>query len=403
MTLTELTQLLEPPNKHFDGHLMLNDGNAMWTLSFIQGQLLYAADQLHAVRRWNRVLKQYFPNWNWPTETTQAIDPQTWQLALLDQGIQQQQLSLIRAKLLIRKVAQECLFELSSCPHLKSDWQPRSFSISRSCHSIALSSWEVKMTLSQVKNMQQQWQEAELEENLSPRLSPTIKNGVSTQFLPISRQYLNGDLTFWDLADQKSQSVAEIIKSLLPFVDKGILEFQTIPDTPLPEIQVVASSAPTVQPSTTSTVPQVQPPPPSISKIPIPRPTFQNNASGDKAVIACIDDSPVLAHTLKKILKSAGYGVLIIQEPMRGFSQLIEHQPSLILLDLMLPNADGYSVCKFLRDSPVFEKTPIIILTGQNKPIDRARARLAGATEFLVKPPKPEELIQMIQKHLEAS
>ena len=72
----------------------------------------------------------------------------------------------------------------------------------------------------------------------------------------------------------------------------------------------------------------------------------------------------MLAHGLKKILATAGYDVLIIQEPMRGFSLLIEHKPDLILLDLMLPNADGYSICKFLRDTPVFEKTPIIILTG---------------------------------------
>ena len=403
MTLTELTQLLALPNKHFDGHLILNDDNAQWILSFVQGQLLYTADPLHAVRRWNRVLKKYFPNWTWPSETSKAIDPQIWQLNLLDQGIQQQQLSLIRAKLLIRKVAQECLFELSNYPHLKGDWQPRSFSISRSCHSIALSSWEVKMTLSQVKNMQQQWQAAELEEKLSPTLAPILKSGASTQFLPISRRYLNGDLTFWDLADRENQPVAEIIKSLLPFIDKGILDFQTIPDTPLPEIRVATLSASTAQRPTESTPLQITPPIPSISTSSTSQSTSQKKLSGNKPVIACIDDSPVLAHTLKKILESAGYGVLVIQEPMRGFSQLLEHQPSLILLDLMLPNANGYSVCKFLRDTPIFEKTPIIILTGQNKPIDRARARLAGATEFLVKPPKPEELLQMIEKYLEVS
>ena len=111
----------------------------------------------------------------------------------------------------------------------------------------------------------------------------------------------------------------------------------------------------------------------------------------------------MLAHRLKQILFSAGYHPLIIQEPMRGFSQLIEHKPSLILLDLMLPNADGYSVCKFLRETPAFKKTPIIVLTGQSKPIDRARALVAGATEFLAKPPQPRALLQMIQTHLVAS
>ncbi|MDB9528299.1 response regulator [Oscillatoria sp. CS-180] len=400
MTPTELTQLLDPPNKRFDGHLILNDDNAQWTLSFVKGQLLYVADQLHAVRRWNRVLKQFFPNWNWPSESLTAIDPKTWQLALLDQGVQQQQLSLIRAKLLIRKVTQECLFELSHRSHLQSDWQPRSLSISRACHSIALSVWEVKMTLSQVENMQQQWQAAKLE-RLSPDLSPVLKKGAPTECLPVPSQYLNGKLTLWDVADQKSQSVTELIQSLLPLVDKGFLEFQSIPDIPLPQIRVNTSFVPVAQSSSQSAVSQVKSPQLPLSKAPVAPPKSQANASESKAVVACIDDSPVLAHTLKKILESAGYEALTIQEPMRGFSELIEHQPSLILLDLMLPNADGYSVCKFLRDTPVFEKTPIIILTGKNKPIDRARARLAGATEFLVKPPQPEELIQMIEKHLQ--
>jgi chemotaxis family two-component system response regulator PixG len=85
---------------------------------------------------------------------------------------------------------------------------------------------------------------------------------------------------------------------------------------------------------------------------------------------------------------------------MRGFTQLIEQKPDLILLDLQLPNVDGYSVCKFLRDSSVFEKTPIIILTAHNTVVDRVRAKQVGATAFLGKPPQSQELLQMVQKYL---
>jgi len=99
-------------------------------------------------------------------------------------------------------------------------------------------------------------------------------------------------------------------------------------------------------------------------------------------------------------LMQGGYQMLSIPEPMRGFGQLIEHKPDLILLDLLLPNADGYSICKFLRETPVFKETPIIILTAKNTQIDRVRAQLVGATGFLGKPPQPQELLQMIQKYL---
>ncbi|MBE9069543.1 response regulator, partial [Leptolyngbya cf. ectocarpi LEGE 11479] len=143
--------------------------------------------------------------------------------------------------------------------------------------------------------------------------------------------------------------------------------------------------------------------PPAVSMTVATSPQPEVRLSSDNTggpLIACIDDSPVLAHSLKKILSTGGYRTLIIQEPMQGFSQLIEHMPSLILLDVMLPHADGYSICRFLRDTPVFKHTPIIILTGRSKPVDRARASMAGATEFLVKPPEPKELLTMIGKHL---
>ncbi|MGF1524114.1 MAG: response regulator [Leptolyngbyaceae cyanobacterium] len=415
MKLIELAALLDPPSKSFDGHLIIGESKKTWTLSFVQGQLLYAVDELHAVRRWERLVKQHFPNWNWQTDNIPTTDKQPWQLSLLNKSIEQKQLSLIRAKLVVRAIAKECLFELSYLSNLNSSWKPVSFSLSPTCRNLALSGWEIRMTLNKVETMRQQWHQAGLE-LLSPRLSPMIKKSVKSQFLPISHQYLIGDHTLWDIAGQLDKSPVEIAQSLLPFVENGILELRAISDTALPAKlpqNVPLSVRPT---SRKSPLAKSSPPPLHKSQFTLPvRPSFtsptqlksaslakpeQGTSTSEQPVIACIDDSPVLAHSLKKILVAAGYRVLIIQEPMRGFSELIEHKPSLILLDLQLPNADGYSVCKFLRETPVFKDTPIIILTGQNSSIDRARARLAGASEFLTKPPQPEQLLQMIQEHL---
>ncbi|NET33389.1 MAG: response regulator [Cyanothece sp. SIO1E1] len=392
MRLIELTELVKAPTKHVDGNLVLNNHKMTWTLNFVQGQLLYAADELHAIRRWDRALKQHFPGWNSHIDAAHLRDRQFWQLYLLDQSINQQKLSLIRAKLVIRTISQECLFELSQCTNLNSNWQPFSVPISRNCRSIALSSWEMQMTLGAVKKMQQQWQDAGLEQ-LSPTLSPVLKNTAETQSLPVANQYLKGNFTLWDIARQLDKSLIEIVQFLLPSFKQGILEFKPISDLSLPMGQSLVTPPLTAQQPVGSRATQLK------SQL---KSQFTSSAD-QQPLIACIDDSPVLAYSLKKILVPAGYRMLSIQEPMRGFSQLIEHKPSLLLLDLLLPNADGYSICKFLRDTPVFEKTPIIILTGQNTPIDRARARLVGATEFLVKPPKPEELLQMIQKHLLAN
>ncbi|MEM9003089.1 MAG: response regulator [Cyanobacteria bacterium P01_F01_bin.86] len=438
MKLTELAALLEPPSKNFDGNLILDDHKTTWTLNFVQGQLLYIVDELHAIRRWGRLLKQHFPNWNWQIDVDQANEHQPWQLGLLDKSIDRKQLSLIRAKLVIRTIAKECLFELSYCPTFQSHWKPRSFPISLTCRNLSLSGWEIRMTLNKIETMRQQWEQAGLE-NLSPNLSPTLRKTVKAQFLPIENQYLQGDCTLWDIAGQLDKSPVEIAQSLLPFVENGMLEFNTIPDLTLqatsskadlssrvrqPSYAQPTLSKPQVAPSTgLPSTPLAKPQPTPLARLQstsfatsqstrlaelpstgtLSTPTAKPQSAlltGKQPVIACIDDSPVLAHSLKKILVAAGYRALIIQEPMRGFSELIKHKPSLILLDLLLPNADGYSICKFLRDTPVFKDTPIIILTGQNSSIDRARARLAGASEFLTKPPQPEQLIQMIQKHL---
>jgi chemotaxis family two-component system response regulator PixG len=377
MIVTFLTNDLNKLIKDSDGELILGSNTDFWTLRICQSQLLYATDEFHPVRRWDRALKQHLSKWNWSVEFSKLLDNQLWQCQLLEQGLSQKQLSLIQAKLVIRSVIQECLFELSSYIDFKSDWKPtqNQKAISTLFRVVALSANEIQTVFATAEQMQQRWQAAGLG-HLSPTLAPVLQKRVDSQALPVLDKYLNGNFTLWDIAVQLRKSVTEVTASLLPLVDKGILQFQKISDLPLPTVkQAVAATHP---PSN-------------------PQPL---NFAQKQPLIACIDDSPVLALTLKKILMPAGYQMLSIPEPMRGFSQLIEHKPDLILLDLLLPNADGYSICKFLRESPVFKKTPIIILTAKNTPIDRARAQLAGATEFLGKPPQPQELLQMIQKYL---
>lgn len=375
MILTKLTQELDNLSKLRDGELILSNNTVVWHLYLVQGKLLYAIDKYHPMRRWQRALKQHCPNWNWSVEYSQLSDNQSWECQLLTQGFSEKRLSLIQAKLAIRSVVQECLFELSSCTDLSSDWKPSQKTASIFYQTVALSPKEIQTVLNNATQMQQKWHAAGLN-RLNPSLAPILRQEATFQPLPLSDKYLNGQFTLWDIALHLEKSVSEIPRALLPFVEKGIVQFQKIPDLPVPTVkQSVAAELPLLESQ----------PIESTHKQPL---------------IACIEDSPVLAYTLKKILRPAGYEVLVILEPMRGFSELIEHKPDLILLDLHLPNADGYSICKFLRETPVFKKTPIIILTARNTQIDRFRAKQAGATEFLGKPPQPKELLQMVEKYL---
>ncbi|WP_416666687.1 response regulator [Egbenema bharatensis] len=396
MELAWLIEKLDKPIKHVDGEVTLCHQTKVWKIHLIRGQVLYIAGGEHPTRRWSRALQQHSINWNWSTELPRLPDKHNWECQLLNRGISQSQLSLVRAKLIVRSTAQEGLFELSSQTHMESQWMPNEYEIWDSCRSIALSSWEMQAILGRATRMRQEWQEAGLD-HLSPTLAPALtQQDLPAELLPVPQQYLNGELTLWDIALRLEQSVVGVTCSLIPWLEKGVLQFKAVEDcAPLTAEQPIGVTSPgATSPGATSpgaTSPGVTLPP-AASK---PPPVQQ------QPLIACIDDSPVLAHTLKKILVSSGYQMLSIPEPMRGFAQLIEHKPDLILLDLLLPNADGYSICKFLRDTPVFKKTPIIILTGQSSSIDRVRAMLAGATEFLSKPPHADELLQMIQKYID--
>ncbi|NEO44524.1 MAG: response regulator [Moorea sp. SIO4A3] len=402
MILIRLIEELEKLGKQRTiGELTLSNHSVVWKVYLVYGQLLYATDGVHPVRRFYRALKSHCPNY--VVELYEKSDYQPWEYQLLEQGINQKQLSLIQAKLMIRSIVQECFFELSGYTDLKNNWQPSQEKTSNLAMGLALSSREIQTVLAQANQNYQEWQAADFG-HLSPNLSPVLKPGTDPKLVPGLNKYLNGNLTLWDIAWEQKISLTEVTRFLLPFVEKSMLEFQRIPDLALPTVKAPVNppvKAP-VNPPVKAPVnlPVKAPVNPPVVRTPPPSETQPTKSAKRQPLIACIDDSPVLAHSLKTILIPAGYQMLSIEEPMRGFSQLIEHKPDLILLDLNMPNANGYSVCKFLRESPVFNKTPIIILTAQNTTIDRARARLVGATDFLGKPPDSQELLRIIQKYL---
>ncbi|MGK7874634.1 MAG: PleD family two-component system response regulator [Xenococcaceae cyanobacterium] len=398
-TLTKLTEELKNLSRQrATGELILRNQKVVGTLHLFSGGVLYATDVFHPVRRWDRALKRHCSNC--VIEPEQLSDNQSWEYQLLSQGISEKQLSLIQAKEVIRTVVQECLFELSCHTDLTSEWKPKPKTELSLPLLLALSTFEIKTIFSRAAQMQQQWQAAGLD-HLSPTLAPILKRKVHAQELPVSLKYLNGNLTLWDIAWQLEKSVIEVTRSLNPLVGKSILQFQKIPDLPVPTVKKPVAAAPSISKTKPkipdSPVPTVKKPVAAAPPRSETKPTF---SARKKPLIACIDDSPVVAHSLKKILVPAGYQMLSIQEPMHGFGQLVEHKPDLIFLDLNMPNADGYSVCKFLRNIPLFENTPIIILTAKDTLIDRTRAKLAGANDFVGKPAQAEELLQMVQKYL---
>jgi chemotaxis family two-component system response regulator PixG len=106
---------------------------------------------------------------------------------------------------------------------------------------------------------------------------------------------------------------------------------------------------------------------------------------------------------MEALLTASGYQFVGVEDGLRAFSILIARKPEVIFLDLVMPNTNGYEICAKLRKLAFFRNTPIVILTGNDGIVDRVRAKLVGASDFLSKPVEAETVLSVIHKHLEQS
>lgn len=116
--------------------------------------------------------------------------------------------------------------------------------------------------------------------------------------------------------------------------------------------------------------------------------------------IVCIDDSESMLSIISTYLGSEDFQVTLIQDSMKALMKLTSIKPDLILLDIGMPNVDGYQLCSLIRKSSSLKDIPIVMVTGSKGLIDRARARMAGATDYLTKPFIQADLLKMIMRHL---
>jgi twitching motility two-component system response regulator PilG len=116
--------------------------------------------------------------------------------------------------------------------------------------------------------------------------------------------------------------------------------------------------------------------------------------------IVCIDDGITTCKTVESILQQQGYEAIGITNPLEALSRVFQLKPDLILCDIAMPELDGYEICAMLRHSTAFRLVPIVMLTGKDGFIDRVKARMVGATDYLTKPFGDSELLMLIEKYL---
>ena len=119
--------------------------------------------------------------------------------------------------------------------------------------------------------------------------------------------------------------------------------------------------------------------------------------------VLLVDDSRVVHKIVEKILQRERIEVVSASDGLEALVILVDTQPDLILLDILLPRMDGYQVCQVVRHHPDFRDLPILLLSGKGSMVDRMRGKLAGATEYISKPFDPAALLQTVQRYLSTS
>jgi CheY-like chemotaxis protein len=116
--------------------------------------------------------------------------------------------------------------------------------------------------------------------------------------------------------------------------------------------------------------------------------------------IFCIDDSPTVLNSIKSFLDEQMFSVVGVTDSLQALMKIIRTKPDLILLDISMPNLDGYELCSLLRKHTYFKNTPVIMVSGKTSFVDRAKARMVRASGFLTKPFTQGDLLKVIFQHI---
>ncbi len=109
--------------------------------------------------------------------------------------------------------------------------------------------------------------------------------------------------------------------------------------------------------------------------------------------VLVVDDEPDVTELLDYKLRSEGYEVEVINDPLLIMGVAREFRPDLVILDIMMPELNGIQICRMLRSDPVMKEVPVIFLTARGEPDDRIKGLETGADDYICKPFNFKEIV----------
>ena len=365
-----LEQILQLAQQRFTGSVDFSSSVHSWTLFYCVGRFAWASNSYGANRQFCRLLQLHAD-----------IQPSSLDLngiALADPALYHIFLALSRRKpgltpeksmALIDAIVGETLFDLVQA----SQQYPLKIQVTTDGgieKSSVLMAALVRPEQS-VNNVTQAWKEwynsglGAIDPDQAPRIQypDQLKQKVSPSTYNTLQKVVDGQRTLREIGVLMKQKLKPLTASLLPYLQQGLMTMNPVVDLAFPFLQE------------------------------------QAKAASNTPLVACIDDSPQICQIMKVILEREGYQFVAIRDSLRAVSILLNQKPALIFLDLVMPVANGYEVCAQIRRVSALKKTPVVILTGNDGVVDRIRANMVGATDFLSKPIDDKKVIKLLQQY----
>ena len=346
--------------------------STQWHFYLDQGKLIYATGGVHPIRRWQRNLITNLPQIPFQLANLQSelsdrdadLSDNIWEYEQLSYWLEQQTITPQQANNAIMFVMEEILFDLTQARQV----------ICRLDRDKVLQSQtepiEPEQLIGITEQTWQSWEEASVADR-SPNLAPIILQPQELEQKTSISAYrslcklLNGNRNVRDLAVQLRMSPLQTVSSLLTYIQSGIFGLVEIPDL--------------LELSSTANI---------------------NYEKQSRPLIACIDDSLMISQMMEQIISMAGYRFVAVNDSAQAVNTLLDRQPDLIFLDIVMPKISGYDLCAQLRQYQEFAQTPIIFLTSNTGIVDRLRAKMVGSSDFVKKTVDADELLQKIVEHL---
>ncbi len=353
------------PAPNVVGARSLSGPQQSWFMFFLNGRIIYAGDSSSTLSRLRDYLRRYKTDnavdWTNVSAIATTNAPEYGYLWTL---LEQRVLTPDQGRSIIQSMVQETLFDLLSL-------HQGSFIFEQgSALAPQLLTLEIAPLVAQIMKQVQEWKQFHPHIQ-SPDQCPAVaeaeqlrKNLTEASFEALDR-WADGKTSLRQMARYLNRDIVTVARAVYPYVRQGAVQLLT-----------------TTQ-AETSHVKQSE----LIHQAEVPR-------------IVCIDDGATIRATVEQILSRHGYEATSISNPLKALSLVFQLKPDLILCDIAMPELDGYEICAMLRKSTAFRETPIIMLTGKDGFIDRVKARMVGATDYLTKPFGEGELLMLVEKYV---